>query len=514
MRFRPFHIVAFIWCCIIVLGVVCLIFPKKQVEIGMLKLRWLTLSEVLNGKNTPTELYLEDVDFESGDGLNPVLANDSVLQTDSILQHADTLKKNQKDSVSDTILADNKDISADTLVPAQPPLSKFIQMLSKADSMQVRVVYYGDSQIEEDRLTSVLRRHLQDEYGGGGVGLIPLHQTIPTHTLSQSVTMNGKVQTVSEGPKRYLVYGSRSLRRDTALYGVMGQVAVMDNQLCEGSENIRLFLTPRNKRKQHKEQYFTQIRLWGTDSLLFGIDGDSLTYKKTLTFRDSTTTVALRLRGKGDVYGISLETAKGVMVDNIPMRGSAGTIFTEMGSAKLKEYYSQTNTALIILQYGGNFLPSVKSESGVQSAVSGLQRQVRFLKRCAPNASILFIGPSDMLILKDGTKQTNPFVPLMDRLLRKMAAEENIGYWSLYQSMGGYNSMLGWQKKGMAGEDGIHFTRRGADQAGEMLWQWLQPQLQPLTISRPTDKHAEEQSNENIYENINDSVEQSLDTIL
>ena len=61
----------------------------------------------------------------------------------------------------------------------------------------------------------------------------------------------------------------------------------------------------------------------------------------------------------------------------------------------------------------------------------------------------------------------------MDRLLRKMAAEEHIAYFSLYEMMGGQESMLRWQKNGWAGSDGVHFTRRGAEIAGEKLSEYI-----------------------------------------
>ena len=38
-----------------------------------------------------------------------------------------------------------------------------------------------------------------------------------------------------------------------------------------------------------------------------------------------------------DIYGISIESGKGVIVDNIPQRGSAGLEFTMVGKENLKE---------------------------------------------------------------------------------------------------------------------------------------------------------------------------------
>ena len=131
------------------------------------------------------------------------------------------------------------------------------------------------------------------------------------------------------------------------------------------------------------------------------------------------------------------------------------------------------NVRLIILQFGGNAIPSNQNPGTIQSIVRGLREQVRFLQACAPQASFLFIGPSDMLTQTDGEWHTFPMVPYMDKLLRKMALEENIAYFSLYRWMGGAGSMMRWQEIGLAGSDGIHFTRAGARKAGNAVADWI-----------------------------------------
>ena len=54
-----------------------------------------------------------------------------------------------------------------------------------------------------------------------------------------------------------------------------------------------------------------------------------------------------------------------------------------------------------------------------------------------------------------------------------MAAEEQIAYWSMYDAMGGKDSMVRWVEVGLAGSDYVHFTRAGANKVGKMLYEWL-----------------------------------------
>ena len=467
---KPRHIAYIIWIVIALLGVVCMVVPYGGFHLGKWTLRWPTLTEALDLEGDSIKSYgLRIKNDELGllnDSLLAEIDTTSVLLIDSVAKQETTQKKPQL--VVPAVSVSNIDTRA--------YLSAFYAALDSASRMPVRVVHYGDSQIEEDRITNVLRENWQEQYGGGGVGLIPLHQTIPTRTIRQWLSINGVVQTVQGGLKRYLVYGPRSMRLDNDDYGVMGQVAVMDSTLVAGSEDVVLNIEPIDKnRKPHN--YFNRVRVIGSgqltvDSLQLSVESGQLS--GCLHLPDSTTHYQLHLQGKGRVYGVSLETPTGVIVDNIPMRGCSGTIFTKIDSALLSDFYRETNTRLIILQFGGNMIPQTENPSTISGYVRNtLRQQVRYLRACAPEASILFIGPSDMSTRIDGEMVTYPLLPYMDRLLKKMAEEEQVAYWSMYDAMGGQNSMVKWVEIGLAGSDYVHFTRAGANKVGRQLVEWI-----------------------------------------
>lgn len=469
---RPRHIAYIIWTVIALLGVVCWVVPDGGWHIGKWNLRFPTLAQALDLEMKNDEISILH------DSLLAEIDTLGVLPTDSGVAQ-DTL------SVQDSIPQKPQSVIPEVNVvntDARAYLSAFYAALDSVGSQPVRVVHYGDSQIEEDRITNVLRERWQKEYGGGGVGLIPLHQTIPTRTIRQWISINDKVQSAQGGPKRYLVYGPRSMRlTESDDYGVMGQVAVMDSTLVKGSEDIVLHIEPMDK-KRKPHNYFNRVRVW-TDS----VDGYILTQDTTLnptsdtrhpllyTLPDSCERCELHLQGKGHVYGVSLETPTGVIVDNIPMRGCSGNIFTKIDSTQLSNFYRETNTRLIILQFGGNMIPQTENPSTISGYVRNtLRQQVRYIRACAPEASILFVGPSDMSTNIDGQMTTYPLVPYMDKLLKKMAAEEQIAYWSMYDAMGGKDSMVRWVENGLAGSDYVHFTRAGANNIGKKLYQWIE----------------------------------------
>ena len=459
-----------IWTVIALLGAFCLVVPDGGWHIGRWHLRFPTLAQALDMDTKDDELSMMNDSLLAELETLGVLPSDSVVAKDSLAVQDSIPPKAQP--VIPEVNVSNTDSRA--------YLAAFYAALDSARTMPVRVVHYGDSQIEEDRITNVLRERWQKAYGGGGVGLLPLHQTIPTRSMRQWLSMDGVVQTVQGGPKRYLVYGPRSMRLDNGEYGVMGQVAVMDSTLVAGSEDVVMCIEPIDKKRQG-HNYFNRVRVL-TDS----VDGYILAQDTMLsptpdtrhpllyTLPDSTTKCEIHLQGKGKVYGVSLETPTGVIVDNIPMRGCSGNIFTKIDSTQLSDFYRETNTRLIILQFGGNMIPQTENASTISGYVrSTLRQQVRYLRACAPDAAILFIGPSDMSTNIDGQMSTYPLVPYMDKLLKKMAAEEQIAYWSMYDAMGGKDSMVRWVENGLAGSDYVHFTRAGANNIGKKLYNWL-----------------------------------------
>ena len=467
---KPRHIAYIIWTIIALLGAVSWIVPNNGFSIGKWTLRWPTLAEALDIRGTVDSVQLS---------VDTLL----LAEADSIIfESEDTLGK--KDTITPPPVIPIVDVAN---IDTRAYLAAFYAALDSTNSMPVRVVHYGDSQTEEDRITNVLRERWQKQYGGGGVGLIPLHQTIPTRTIRQWLSINNVVQTAQGGPKRYLVYGPRSMRLNNDDYGVMGQVAVMDSTLVVGSEDIVMNIEPIDKKcKSHN--YFNRVRLLTDSVSSYVMTRDTILHSATqsyitplYTLPDSTTKCEIHLQGKGKVYGISLETPTGVIVDNIPMRGCSGNIFTKIDSASLSVFYRETNTRLIILQFGGNMIPQTENPSTISGYVrSTLRQQVRYLRACAPESAILFIGPSDMSTRIDGEMATYPLVPYMDKLLKKMAEEEQIAYWSMYDAMGGKNSMVKWVEIGLAGSDYVHFTRAGANKVGRLLYDWLMAYPDPL----------------------------------
>lgn len=90
-------------------------------------------------------------------------------------------------------------------------MKHFYEALSKVKTMKrpVRIAYFGDSFIEADIFTADLREMLQQEFGGCGVGYVPVTSSIsgyrPTvrHTLGDGAVIHPMTPLVLINAARY-----------------------------------------------------------------------------------------------------------------------------------------------------------------------------------------------------------------------------------------------------------------------------------------------------------------------
>ena len=334
-----------------------------------------------------------------------------------------------------------------------------------------RVMYYGDSQIEMDRISSVLRQKLQELFGGSGPNMVPAIQPVATISVSQHAS----------GLSRYAVYGDASNQRATHnRYGVMAQFSQV---IGGGSVTFS---------KTNHSQAFKNAKEISTVSVLLGKNSQNFTATlqcsniptepKVLPANDSVSLITwilpediqkgtINFKGNAEIYGILLDGDPGVAIDNVALRGCSGTIFTRMNESVARQAFKLLDTRLIILQFGGNRMPGITSPKYITPYMGELEKQINYMRRVAPKATLLFIGPADMGRSYTGKMGTWKWLPELNDSLRSMALRNKVAYWDMFHVMGGEGSMAQWvkHKPALAGPDYIHFTFTGAQEIGSDL---------------------------------------------
>lgn len=439
------------------------VFPAKGIELADgYTVQFPTLAEFF-APDTNKTVEFKDIPIALVDS-GPKINEDSLSRVDSLARLAVKLQYAEGDNA--------------VLYPFFEALANLAQ-----DPTAIRVLHYGDSQIEGDRMTSLIRAKLQGRFGGSGPGLIPALQIAPSFSIDQEA---------SENWVRYPGYGKRSEEVDHSRYGMLATfcryspVAIDSENTVPYEAWIRL---KKSNRAYQQARQFDRIRVFygynrrAVNTKLLA-DGtfkaeDSLKANEQVNtfdwqFKQTPDEVTVFFSGfdSPDVYGFSLESTTGVVVDNIPMRGASGTVFGAIPWANLAQCLKPLNPRLFILQFGGNTVPYIKDRDHAFRYAKSFGRQIKLLKEMNPGSAVIVIGPADMSIKEKTAYVTHPQLENVRDALKHHSFENGAAYFDTYAAMGGRNSMPTWvaQDPPLAATDYIHFSPQGAKKVAETFY--------------------------------------------
>ena len=377
-------------------------------------------------------------------------------------------------------------------------LYPFFKELSEIQSngKLIRIMHYGDSQIEADRISSYLRYKIQGQFGGQGPGLIP---AVQPYGFESPV----KVE-LSEGWVRYTGFGILDSTIKHSRYGVLSsfsRFAPYSNNFKDSLLRLKDTLANKNEynawiKINHSKYSQNNVKKYSQCRLFYGFNqypvnlkvysGEKEIDKKILlssenlqvkrwTFSETPSYLRMEFNGydSPDIYALALDGLHGVAVDNIALRGSSGLVFTTTSENLLRAIYQNLNTKLIILQFGGNVAPTMKDNYDYyqQSFFNQLVR----LKKIIPDVNIIVIGIADMSLKEKDKYVSYPNVLLIRDALKRATFKANCVFWDTYQAMGGNNSMPSWvfADPPLAEKDFIHFTINGSRIIAQMFYQAL-----------------------------------------
>ena len=447
---KPRYIVVFIISLLAGLALLCMLFPKGGIRIGDMTLRFPALAEALAVPEEPS-----DTDSVA------VLSPEEVME-----QRLAALKTEKMEEFNLYCQTD----PARLYLPDNDEtyLDAFFEKMQNAKSKHLRIVHYGDSQIECDRISGILRQEFQEEFGGCGVGLIPALQTVPTYTTSQSL---------SGEASQYMAFGPADLRGSNNFYGPMAK----RTEVYGGIINI----SARGGKDYSHSCNFNKVTILTKDAadLTLTVKGDTVRldsanvgemYFYTAQLVGGASAATVRVNGHASILGIQLDGSRGVNVDNLPMRGCSGPELLNINRASMRPFFARENIGLILLQYGGNSVPYL-SKAKLEAHKERMKSMISMFRQMAPEAKIIFIGPSDMAnVDTTGAVSSYSVLPEVVKTLREAANESGAAFWNMYEVMGGKGSMAKWVHSGLAGSDYVHFTPAGAKKMAHILYETLQ----------------------------------------
>ncbi len=340
----------------------------------------------------------------------------------------------------------------------------------------IRILHYGDSQIEGDRITRYLRNRFQKTFSGSGPGLLPCYKPV-----SESSSM----QISSEGPwEKHTVMMSSDSTFPRENYGILGSCAnlVSEDSIVSGSLNYKIsrysYLSVRNFK--WARLFFGrgagnfELAIYEKDSLLLKdmVNGEGPLNFFGLQLNHTPEDLTIKVKGSElpYFYAMSFDQPVGIAVDNIAWRGSRGAEFYKIRTEVLSRFFRQLNVKLIVFQFGVNIVPHIVNNYNFYERQ--LIRQLKHLKQAAGEIPVLVVGVSDMSRKKSGWYESYPNITKIRDAQRNAAFKSNCAFWDMYEAMGGNNSMPSWvfAEPALARKDFTHFNFRGARIIAQMMY--------------------------------------------
>lgn len=409
------------------------------------------------------------------------------LRADSVIKLIDTAASDPERA---RVLPDFSKIDTSNLVRISYPAANPYftgEIKSLLTHGNCRILHFGDSQLEGDRISGYLRNRLQSVYGGSGPGFIPIKQ-VYEHSSAEVVVSDNWLRFASFDPTQKKIQGN-----DYGLYASFSRFTSFDHHSVDSITLLTLPDVTAQITIRPSKTAYAGFRRYNRIGLHYGNlaspvkisvkSGGGLTDESWLIpdesyhcfeiLSDNTPSeVTITLDGKvsPDFYGLTLDGNSGISLDNIAMRGASGTVFSSLNPGSFSKMAQKLQAKLLIFQYGGNTVPYAEDSTSVRNYCRYIAGNIHWVLKRIPEAKVIFIGPADMSTMINGKMQTYPLLPYLDHKLKETCNDHGWAYWSTYEAMGGENAMLTWVEQGLAASDYTHFSPRGTRIISELFF--------------------------------------------
>lgn len=328
-----------------------------------------------------------------------------------------------------------------------------------------RIAVIGDSYIEGDIFTQDVREKLQEIYGGGGVGYVPVSSKLTGFRSSVTQSCSGwKEFDFRTSGKKYPTL--QGFYYSPAGYAVTTLKGSTRKPHAETWTNSRmLFVAPHD---------MTISISTDTDEQKFDVTGSEevqqiLLEGTTSSFKVSASDPALV------VLGIYADGLSGVALDNMSIRGYSGIKHVNLSKSLADQMRKYIDYDLIIVEYGTNALSSKQTD--YSGYIKIMTRVIEHIRECYPLADILIMGIGDRGEKAGTAIRSMPVVQTMIDEQRNMARNLGVLFWDTRAAMGGENAVVDWAKTGHINKDYIHLSVKGGERLSRLFVESLNKAL-------------------------------------
>lgn len=373
----------------------------------------------------------------------------------------DSLREIKKDSIRKLALIridslKNSTTAFEDYSIEQNALEHFFKTLHDRHKINrpVRVAFFGDSFIEGDIMVCDIREALQKQFGGRGIGFVPMASVVAAYTPTVKHEFKDwtTLSIINSQYKSYpftltgVAFKPMKNGARASFEGIKGRA-----RLDTVSRARILYRNPKNAAIDLFINNKDSMRYDLADQHGLGqivVNNSISSLKMTVAEADSV-----------EMLGVVLEDKSGVSVDNYSVRGNSGLLMYRVNINETRELQKLMNYDLVVLQYGVNAVErDVLSYSGYRKQMVNV---ISRLQKALPNTSFLLLSVPDRSTQVDGEFVTMDGIHGMIRAQKEIAQECGLAFWNMFEAMGGENSMVGFVAKNWGSKDYTHISHAG-----------------------------------------------------
>ena len=345
---------------------------------------------------------------------------------------------------------------------------KLYEQKTKQQS-QINILQIGDSHIQADFSSAQVRNDIQTDFGNAGRGLV-----VPLRVAGTNEPFNYKITSNVVCTSKRCVFVNNPMP-----IGISGVTIKSFSDSIYF--RIKAYDSPNNKYEFNKVTLFYQkdssfdFTVEDTTGHILGTlntsAGSDFPYTATTLLPHSTSDIILRAQktdsnqNTATIYALNLENGNsGVVYSAVGVNGAEA--FEYSRAAYFAGQTQALHPDLFVISLGTNEAQHKPLDKElVKGQIDSLVKQLQAVN---PNTPILFTTPPDSYYHK---KYYNAGVGAVHEIMVNYAKTNGLAVWDLFSIAGGYKSCYQWKKYGLMRSDGIHFTRKGYEFQGDLLYE-------------------------------------------
>lgn len=346
-----------------------------------------------------------------------------------------------------------------------------LYQLRSEGSRKVNIVHIGDSHIQADYLTAVVRRNFHLHFGNAGRGLV-----VPLQVAGTNGPTNFKtISNVSWNSKRCvfpgqpLPIGIGGVTIETTNANAKLEIHMNDLWVDYAFNSLTLFYE-----KDEKSFGFSvrspegsELAVIDSFSQPFTRNYSKVTWGKGIGAVTIQAVKAAPEQSRAVLFGAVLENSgNGVLYHAIGVNGAKARHYNE--AAYFAEQTGALDANLFVIALGTNEsadYPYIDKNFG-----NHLDQLVSSLKLHNPDADFLLVTPQEVFRRRN---KSNPGIAQVREEIIRYAVEHGLAFYDTFLALGGEDSAMNWRTSGLLSPDGIHLTKDGYEYQGNLFFHAL-----------------------------------------